>query len=164
MISAGWKWTIWASTFFERDWMRQDDLFWNNTPAQCDAYFYLGNSNEGSKSCACLEYNLGVLVISKSQLKNIDCIQYNIQNQIKFWFFFSDNLRSSSKFTVREKPRRVIMGLIGPHFLCWISGVVSFNTWLISSWEENNCCYKSRNWQNDSYFHSKAQLRTFWVK
>ena len=26
-----------------------------------------------------------------------------------------------------------------PHFLCWILGVVPFNTWLISSWEENNC-------------------------
>ena len=32
--------------------------------------------------------------------------------------------------------------LFGPHFLCWISGVVPFNMWLISSWEENKCCYK----------------------
>ena len=31
---------------------------------------------------------------------------------------------------------------IGPHFLCWISGVVPFNMWLISSWEENKCCHK----------------------
>ena len=29
-----------------------------------------------------------------------------------------------------------------PHFLCWILGVVPFNMWPISSWEENNCCYK----------------------
>ena len=28
-----------------------------------------------------------------------------------------------------------------PHFLCWISGVVPFNSWLISSWEEHICCY-----------------------
>ena len=31
---------------------------------------------------------------------------------------------------------------LGPHFLCWILGVVPFSTWLISSWEENKCCYK----------------------
>ena len=39
---------------------------------------------------------------------------------------------------------------LGPHFLCWISAVVPFNTWLISSWEENKCCYKlskCTNWQ-----------------
>ena len=52
----------------------------------------------------------------------------------------------------------------GPHFLCWITGVVPFNTWLISSWEENNCCYKLSNWQNDNYFHSKWQLQPFWGK
>ena len=32
--------------------------------------------------------------------------------------------------------------LLGPHFLCQISRVVPFKTWLISSWEEINCCYK----------------------
>ena len=47
----------------------------------------------------------------------------------------------------------------GPHFLCWISGVVPFNTWLISSWEENKCCYKLSNWQNDNNFYLKWQLR-----
>ena len=52
----------------------------------------------------------------------------------------------------------------GPHVLCWISGVVPFNTWLISTWEENNCFYKLSNWQNDNHFHSKWQLRPFWVK
>ena len=30
----------------------------------------------------------------------------------------------------------------GPHFLCWILGVVPFNMRPISSWEENKCCYK----------------------
>ena len=29
---------------------------------------------------------------------------------------------------------------------------------------ENNYCYKLSNWQNDNYFHSKWQLRPFWVK
>ena len=50
---------------------------------------------------------------------------------------------------------------LGCHFLCWIYGVVPFNTWLISSWEENNCHYKLSNWQNDTYFHSKWQLPPF---
>ena len=35
---------------------------------------------------------------------------------------------------------------IGPHFLCWISGGVPFNTWLISSREETNCCHKLSKW------------------
>ena len=30
----------------------------------------------------------------------------------------------------------------GPHFLCWVSEAVPFNTWPISSCEENKCCYK----------------------
>ena len=30
----------------------------------------------------------------------------------------------------------------GSHFLCWISEIVSFNTWVISSWQENKCCFK----------------------
>ena len=41
------------------------------------------------------------------------------------------------------------LNLYSPHFLCWISGVVPFNSWLISSWEENNCSYKLSNWQTD---------------
>ena len=28
-----------------------------------------------------------------------------------------------------------------PHFMCWIPGVVPFNTWLILTCKENNCCY-----------------------
>ena len=53
---------------------------------------------------------------------------------------------------------------LGPPFVCWISGVVPFNMWPISSWEENNCCYKLINWQNDNYLVSKWHLRPFWVK
>ena len=34
---------------------------------------------------------------------------------------------------------------LGPHILCGISEVVPFNMWLISSWEENNCCYIVRH-------------------
>ena len=30
----------------------------------------------------------------------------------------------------------------GPLFLCWFLGVVPFNTWHTSSWEENKCYYK----------------------
>ena len=46
--------------------------------------------------------------------------------------------------------------------LCWCFAVGPFSTWLISSSEENKCCYKLSNWQNENYFHSKWQLRTFW--
>jgi hypothetical protein len=53
---------------------------------------------------------------------------------------------------------------LGPHFLCWISGVAPFNMWLISKWEENKYGYKLSNWQNDNYFHSKWQLWPFSVK
>ena len=31
---------------------------------------------------------------------------------------------------------------LGPNFLCWISRVVQFNTWLISSWDAYKCWYK----------------------
>ena len=54
--------------------------------------------------------------------------------------------------------------ILGPHFPCWVLGVVLFNTWLISSWDKNKCCYKLSNWQNDNYLHSKWQLWPFWVK
>ena len=47
-----------------------------------------------------------------------------------------------------------------PNFLCGFSGVVQFNTWLISSWEENKCCYKQR-WH---LLHSKWLKLSFWVK
>ena len=41
---------------------------------------------------------------------------------------------------------------LGPHFLCWILVVVPFNIWHISSWEENNCCYKQlTKWQLFSF-------------
>ena len=36
-----------------------------------------------------------------------------------------------------------IMLDLGPHFLCWILGVVPINTWVISSWEENSCCLQA---------------------
>ena len=52
----------------------------------------------------------------------------------------------------------------GPHFLCWISGVVPFNKWLISSWEENKCCYKLSKCTKGHLFHSKWPKLSFWVK
>ena len=40
---------------------------------------------------------------------------------------------------------------MGPLHLCWFWAVGPFNTWLISSWEKNDCSYKLRNWQNDNF-------------
>ena len=51
-----------------------------------------------------------------------------------------------------------------PHFLCWISGIVPFNTWLILSWEENKCCYKLSKCTKWHLFHSKCSKLLFWVK
>ena len=52
----------------------------------------------------------------------------------------------------------------GPHFLCWILGVVPFNTWLISSWEENKFCYKLSKCTKWHLFHSKWSKLSFWIK
>ena len=41
------------------------------------------------------------------------------------------------------------------HFLCWIVGVVPFNTWLLLGWEENKCCYKLSKWTKWHVFHTK---------
>ena len=54
--------------------------------------------------------------------------------------------------------------LLGPLFLYWFLGVVPFNTWLISSWEENKCCYKLSNCTKWHLFHSKWSKLSFWVK
>ena len=54
--------------------------------------------------------------------------------------------------------------VLGPHFLCWISGVVPFNTWLISSWENNKCSYKQSKCTKCHLFHSKWSKLSFWVK
>ena len=43
----------------------------------------------------------------------------------------------------------------GPHFVCWILGVVPFNMWLISCWEEHKCCYKLSKCTKWHLFHSK---------
>ena len=51
---------------------------------------------------------------------------------------------------------------LGPHFLCWISEVVRFNTWLILIWEENKCCYKlSKFTKFDIYFTQKGSSFNF---
>ena len=53
--------------------------------------------------------------------------------------------------------------VLGPHFQCWVLGVVLFNTWLISSWEKITVV---TSWATDkmTVFYSKWQLRPFWVK
>ena len=53
---------------------------------------------------------------------------------------------------------------LGPHSLCWILGVVPFHMWLISSWEENKCCYKLKKCTKWHLFHSKWLKLSFWVK
>ena len=53
---------------------------------------------------------------------------------------------------------------LGPHSLCWISGVVPFHMWLISSWEENKCCYKLKKGTKWHLFHSKWSKLSCWVK
>ena len=48
--------------------------------------------------------------------------------------------------------------------LPFISGVVPFNTWLISSWEANKCCYKLSKCTKWHLFYSKWLKLSFWVK
>ena len=42
---------------------------------------------------------------------------------------------------------KILAVKIGALHLCYFWAVVLFNTWLISSWEENNSCNKLSNWQ-----------------
>ena len=44
---------------------------------------------------------------------------------------------------------------VGSHFLGWIFGVVPFNTWLISGWEENKYCCKLRKCTEWHLFHTR---------
>ena len=75
-------------------------------------------------------------------------------------------LPSSSKKMASVDDYQIICGLIKicrlltllnwslwSSFLCWISGVVPFNTRLISSWEENNYCYKLSKCTKWHQFH-----------
>ena len=71
---------------------------------------------------------------------------------VKFRLIFSDILLSNKCKLLRSSISVLVL---------W---VIPFNTWLISCWEENNFYYKLSNWQNDNCFHSKWQLRPFWVK
>ena len=57
------------------------------------------------------------------------------------------------QYELQIKPDFRKLDLFNIHFLCWIFGVVPFNTWLISSWEKNYCCYKLSKWQNDNIDH-----------
>ena len=82
-----------------------------------------------------------------------------------FWLFhLNPNDNATNMWVVKQNKNMKNVQLVttlrtGPHFLCWTSKVLLFNTWLMSNWEENNCCYKRSNCQNDNSFHSKWQLR-----
>ena len=76
---------------------------------------------------------------------------FDIPHQLEHWIC-DDPLIKHIKYrnmaVEKSKTSLQVEGIeldTGPHFLCWISGVVPFNTKLISSWEENNCCYKLGN-------------------
>ena len=45
---------------------------------------------------------------------------------------------------------------LGPLYLFKFWAVGWWITWFISSWEENNCCQRWANSQNDNYFQSKT--------
>ena len=53
---------------------------------------------------------------------------------------------------------------LGPHSLCWISGVVPYHMWLILSWEKNKYCYKLKKCTKWHLFHSKWSKLSWWVK
>ena len=65
------------------------------------------------------------------------------------WVLF---LKLFSLISVQTNFQIIHMNL-GPHFLCWISGVVPFNTWPMSSWEENKWCYKLSQCTKWHLFH-----------
>ena len=49
--------------------------------------------------------------------------------------------------------KQLLQGFLGTLFLFQFSGVVTFNTWLISSWEENKFLQAEQiNAQDDIYF------------
>ena len=52
---------------------------------------------------------------------------------------------------------------LDPLHLCWFLAVGPFNTWLISSWEENKCCYKLSKCTKWQLFHSKLSKLSFRV-
>ena len=93
----------------------------------------------------------------------INCTKYIlIKNMQIFTIYFS--CRTGLLFIFLVTPFLPSHLLFGPHFLCWISWVVSFTTWLISRWEVNKYCYmliKCTKWH---LFHSKWQKLSFWVK
>ena len=53
----------------------------------------------------------------------------------------------------------------GPLYLCWFLDVGPFNTWLISSWEENLCCYKLNKAVTKWQLHIWLKMvEVVWVK
>ena len=81
--------------------------------------------------------------------------KYSMYSKQNIWFFCHNHTVPDLQAFNSWSP------VIGPHFLCGISGVVPLNTWLISSWEDDNCYYKLSNWQKNNYLHSEWQLCQF---
>ena len=53
---------------------------------------------------------------------------------------------------------------LGPRYLFKLWAVGWWISWFISSWDENNCCQRWANSQNDNYFHSKRSKVVIFVK
>ena len=85
-------------------------------------------------------------------------IKYVIQIELFLYQYLFASLVTLEDFTIKGWVHCkcfLINTLKGPHFLFWISGVVSFNTWLILNWKDNNWRYKLRNSTNDNFDHFK---------
>ena len=117
----------------------------------------------------CKERDISAADVTQVRSSRLEHLESNNKIKIDSWFLNmtkEDYLRSdfspwSRNSTTNHNLNNFNQGTL---FLSWFLGVFPFNKWLISCWEENNYCYKLSNWQNDRYFHSKWQLRPFWLK
>ena len=106
------------------------------------------------------------------QFQKIECL-LNKTKCFKhpFFQFYQSKLNATQKVIMITKHSSTLhcstgtnQSKLGPRFLCWILGVVPYNTWLISSWEENKCSYKLRKCTKWHLFHSKWLKLSFRVK
>ena len=101
------------------------------------------------------EFNLSYQI---SRYKSDQLFFPNFQDLWKPYLDWYHGLWRSGYWWQWNIPRYVAISSpteFGPNFLCWISGVVQFTTWLISSWEENKCCYmvsKCRKWHHLKWY------------
>ena len=59
-----------------------------------------------------------------------------------FLVYFNRSYVSNCVVIITDRSGNKLRANNGLLFLCWFLGVVPFNPWLISSWEENKCCSK----------------------